>query len=121
MASLWNVDDKAAGLLMERLYTHLRAGLGKAQALRQAQQEVRAKDQHAHPYYWAAFVLTGDGKEIISEGIETETDKGETGPSSGGGWPCSGAALSVGLILLTVIYRQRAAQKTDFEQNNGPS
>ena len=58
MASLWNVDDAATAFLMERFYTHLRAGMGKAKALRQAQIEVRA--EYPHPYYWAAFALMGD-------------------------------------------------------------
>jgi CHAT domain-containing protein len=58
MASLWSVDDRVTGLLMERFYIHLRAGMTKAEALRQAQMEVRS--EHPHPYYWAAFVLTGD-------------------------------------------------------------
>lgn len=58
IASLWNVDDEPTALLMERFYTHLREGMGKAQALQQAQSEVRV--QYPHPYYWAAFVLTGD-------------------------------------------------------------
>jgi len=58
MASLWNVDDAATGLLMERFYSHLKAGMDKAEALQQAQMEVR-KD-YPHPYYWAAFSLTGD-------------------------------------------------------------
>jgi tetratricopeptide (TPR) repeat protein len=59
IASLWNVDDAATGLLMERFYTHWQAGMSKAEALRQAQIEVR-KD-YPHPYFWAAFSLTGDG------------------------------------------------------------
>ena len=58
IASLWNVDDAATTLLMEKFYSHLRAGASKAQALRQAQLDVRAT--YPHPYYWAAFVLTGD-------------------------------------------------------------
>jgi CHAT domain-containing protein len=45
---------------MERFYTHLRSGMAKAQALRQAQIEIRV--EYPHPYYWAAFVLTGDGE-----------------------------------------------------------
>ncbi|MCL4298813.1 MAG: CHAT domain-containing protein [Anaerolineae bacterium] len=61
IASLWNVEDKATGILMERFYTHLRTGLNKAKALRQAQQEIR--EEYPHPYYWAAFVLTGDPGE----------------------------------------------------------
>lgn len=59
ISSLWNVDDAATGLLMERFYTHWQAGMGKAEALQQAQKDVREK--YPHPYYWAAFVLTGDG------------------------------------------------------------
>jgi CHAT domain-containing protein len=58
LASLWKVEDEATSLLMERFYTHLQAGMGKAEALRQAQLEVRA--EYPNPYYWAAFILSGD-------------------------------------------------------------
>lgn len=60
MASLWNVDDAATGKLMEHFYTHIKAGMSKAEALQKAQQEVR--QDYAHPYFWAAFSLTGDGE-----------------------------------------------------------
>jgi len=62
VASLWSVDDRSTGLLMERFYTHLRDGMDKAEALRQAQLEVRA--EYPNPYYWSAFVLSGDGGEL---------------------------------------------------------
>lgn len=58
IASLWSVDDEATRALMVSFYTHLKRGLGKAQALRAAQIEVRQK--YPNPYYWAGFVLTGD-------------------------------------------------------------
>jgi CHAT domain-containing protein len=58
IASLWNVDDAATSLLMEKFYEHLLRGNSKANALRQAQADVRQK--YPNPYYWAAFVLTGD-------------------------------------------------------------
>jgi CHAT domain-containing protein len=58
VASLWSVDDEATELLMRAFYTKLQQGRGKAQALREAQQDLR--QQLPHPYYWAAFVLTGD-------------------------------------------------------------
>ena len=48
---------------MERFYTHLLDGTGKAQALQAAQYEIRTDPEHPeweHPYYWAAFVLNGD-------------------------------------------------------------
>jgi CHAT domain-containing protein/Tfp pilus assembly protein PilF len=60
MASLWNVSDESTALFMERFYTHLRKGKGRAEALRRAQLETRRK--FPHPYHWAAFVLTGDGR-----------------------------------------------------------
>jgi CHAT domain-containing protein/Tfp pilus assembly protein PilF len=62
IATLWSVDDKTTALLMARFYTHLRAGMGKAEALRQAQQDVHA--EHPNPYYWAGFVLSGDPGSI---------------------------------------------------------
>jgi CHAT domain-containing protein/tetratricopeptide (TPR) repeat protein len=69
VASLWRVDDAATSLLMERFYTHLRQGSSKALALRQAQADVRAK--YPNPYYWAAFVLTGDPGQSTGAGIST--------------------------------------------------
>jgi hypothetical protein len=36
-------------------------GRGKAEALRRAQAAVRAKPETAHPFFWAALVLVGDG------------------------------------------------------------
>jgi len=58
IASLWSVDDEATRVLMVSLYTHLKQGMGKAEALRAAQIDVRQK--YPNPYYWAGFVLTGD-------------------------------------------------------------
>ena len=43
---------------MERFYRHLLEGIGKAEALRAAQQQTR--EQFPHPYHWAAFVLVGE-------------------------------------------------------------
>ncbi|HEX6864657.1 MAG TPA: CHAT domain-containing protein [Thermoanaerobaculia bacterium] len=60
MSSLWDVQDDSTSFLMERFYTHLRRGQGRAEALRRAQIETRRR--HPHPYHWAAFVLTGDGR-----------------------------------------------------------
>jgi CHAT domain-containing protein len=60
LSTLWSVDDRATGLLMEHFYTGLQNGLSKVAALQKAQQIVR-KEYYSHPYYWGAFVLTGDG------------------------------------------------------------
>lgn len=55
--SFWAADDQATAELMERFYALLAQGLGKAAALRAAQQETRAR--YPHPYHWAAFALVG--------------------------------------------------------------
>lgn len=59
VSSLWTVDDLATAITLKRFYRYLGEGMGKAEALRQAQQFVR--DYHnRHPAYWASFSLTGD-------------------------------------------------------------
>jgi CHAT domain-containing protein len=60
VASLWAVNDESTSLLMTELYKSLRAGDGKAEALRKAQAAVRANPRFAHPYYWSGFILFGD-------------------------------------------------------------
>ncbi|MDO8595135.1 MAG: CHAT domain-containing protein [Sulfuricaulis sp.] len=56
VASLWSVDDRATATLMQAFYTNL-AGMNKQEALRQAQ--INARKSFPHPFYWAAFQLTG--------------------------------------------------------------
>lgn len=58
IASLWTVDDQATSFLMKVFYGQLKQGMSKAAALQAAQTATRKK--YPHPYYWAAFVLTGD-------------------------------------------------------------
>lgn len=58
VSSLWKVKDEASRVLMTEFHTQLKKGKPKAEALREAQARTRAR--FPHPYYWAAFVLTGD-------------------------------------------------------------
>ncbi|MEO0373369.1 MAG: CHAT domain-containing protein, partial [Cyanobacteria bacterium P01_A01_bin.17] len=89
-ASLWNVSDSSTSQLMQRFYQNLSVGtvaepVTKAEALQQAQlamlrsndletddnerfvlspqngDEVRPEIGLAHPYYWAPFILIGNG------------------------------------------------------------
>lgn len=59
IATLWPISDEATAQLMEQFYSFLREGLTTAEALQRAQQEIRKI--YPHPYYWAAFGLTGNG------------------------------------------------------------
>lgn len=58
IASLWSVKEKQTSELMISFYKHLKCGMSKAEALRAAQIETHS--HNPHPYFWAAFVLTGD-------------------------------------------------------------
>jgi CHAT domain-containing protein len=59
VASLWKVDDRATSILMTRFYEELKSR-GKREALRSAQLAARA--QYPHPFFWAAFQLTGEAR-----------------------------------------------------------
>jgi CHAT domain-containing protein len=61
--SLWNVNDAATATFMKAFYENLNHGLPKTAALRQAKLTLlRAKNvSWSHPYFWAAFILVGDG------------------------------------------------------------
>jgi len=56
ISSLWQVDDETTRDIMVNFYTNL-SKMNKDEALRQAQ--LKVKNQYRHPYYWAAFLLTG--------------------------------------------------------------
>jgi CHAT domain-containing protein len=58
LSSLWSVYSEATKDLMVAFYEYLDQGLDKAEALRQAQRDVRKL--YPHPVFWAAFNLVGD-------------------------------------------------------------
>jgi CHAT domain-containing protein/Tfp pilus assembly protein PilF len=61
LASLWGVADYSTARFMKSFYGHLRAGKPKDEALRAAQtDQIRKKGGASHPFYWAAFELSGD-------------------------------------------------------------
>ncbi|AOX03433.1 hypothetical protein BJP34_31900 [Moorena producens PAL-8-15-08-1] len=61
IASLWSVDDLSTAELMTHFYQRLAKGnVTKAEALRQAQQELLQTEDFNHPFYWSAFILLGN-------------------------------------------------------------
>ncbi len=83
LVSLWNVSDKSTSILMKNFYENrVRKGMRSAAALRAAKLELMnmkftddsergisgisgsrkggSKRPFAHPYFWAAFILTGE-------------------------------------------------------------
>jgi CHAT domain-containing protein len=55
--SLWEVNDGSTAEYMQSFYTLLQAGASIAEALRSAMLATRVR--YPHPYYWAAFAITG--------------------------------------------------------------
>ena len=69
LATLWPVEDKSTGMLMKEFYRLREGGMTKAEALQQAQLcllhgKFKSEDgslDFAHPYFWAPFILIGNG------------------------------------------------------------
>ncbi|MEW6670116.1 MAG: CHAT domain-containing tetratricopeptide repeat protein [Thermodesulfobacteriota bacterium] len=59
VVSLWNLASVEAVEYMTRYYDYLKAGKGRADALRAARRDMKAK--YPSPFYWAVFVLHGEG------------------------------------------------------------
>lgn len=61
VSTLWPVDDHATEMLMREFYTRLGRGDPAGEALRQSQRRIARDPATADPFYWAGFVLIGDG------------------------------------------------------------
>ncbi len=76
VASLWMVDDRSTATLMGKFYEHVGRGKSVAVALSDAQREmIQEFGENFSPYYWAGFLVMGDGTRQISFGA-TKADKG---------------------------------------------
>ena len=67
VASLWNVEDRSTTALMKAFYTHLAQHEDKALALAHAKRDMLDRYKDLPPFYWASFVLVGEGAEAISD------------------------------------------------------
>ncbi|MBU3026550.1 CHAT domain-containing protein [Zobellia galactanivorans] len=65
--TLWKINDKSSVRLMEDFYEGLSEGKSKTRALRDAKLKyLESTDDELlkHPYYWSAFVVSGDGSPL---------------------------------------------------------
>jgi len=60
LMSLWQVADEATKDLMTSYYSRLSKGEPRAEALRQAQLAMLKDAKTAHPFFWAAFISSGE-------------------------------------------------------------
>jgi len=63
VASQWNVDSASTTSLMIDFHRRLtsRSRVTKAEALRQAELGLLRSERYRHPFFWAGFVMIGDG------------------------------------------------------------
>ena len=65
VSSLWKISDRSTAAFMDHFYGFLSKGKDKAQALRLAKLGM-IKSKFSHPFYWAAFVLTGEPRARLN-------------------------------------------------------
>jgi CHAT domain-containing protein len=58
--SLWPVSDYVTREMMTSYYSGLKHGLGRDEALRQAELAMLKRKGREHPFYWASFIQSGE-------------------------------------------------------------
>lgn len=64
MISLWKVHDEATRDLMIAFYKRLLAGESRLDALRDAQLGMLRSAERKHPFFWAAFIVSGHWRPV---------------------------------------------------------
>ncbi|MGZ8992555.1 MAG: CHAT domain-containing protein [Burkholderiaceae bacterium] len=72
LTSLWKVSDSATLALMVNYYTSILAGTDLALGLRQAQVSLLKRSATRHPFFWGAFVFSGDSAPLTRIQVRTE-------------------------------------------------
>jgi CHAT domain-containing protein len=65
--SLWEVSDRVTREMMSSYYSGLKRGLGRGDALRQAQLEMLKRKDRRHPFYWASFIQAGEWANLSGQ------------------------------------------------------
>lgn len=115
--SLWQVDDLATRDLMVGYYDRLLAGGGRAESLRQAALGVKSRPGYEHPFYWASFIVSGDGTALSGKLIAPEPSPVAPGPrgcacavpgTGNSEIPDSSMMMAMGTMLALWIQRKRS-------------
>ena len=61
VVSQWKVESSSTTELMLEFHRHLRSKATKSEAMRRAALKLIADRRYAHPFYWAGFIVVGDG------------------------------------------------------------
>jgi CHAT domain-containing protein len=65
VSTLWPVDDRATAAFVKLFYDRLAVGETVSASLRYAQRELRSRRDTRHPFYWAPFIVVGDGSVVV--------------------------------------------------------
>jgi len=107
------LDDAATREMMEAYYESLLHGGGRSEAMRQVQLSMLHSGPHAHPYYWASFIVSGNPAALDERPVPPTFAKVNPGPRGCGcevgatsqhsmaGWAAALAALGLVWALRT--------------------
>lgn len=116
VSSLWSVDDRATATLVAAFFDNLSNGDGPATSLRRAQlrqiAERRTEVFAAHPFFWAAFSVTGrPGSSWATEPVDSVAPASLT--------PATGSKALGSLVTRGLESSEGILAKSDVEKGPG--
>lgn len=93
VATLWSVDDATTATFMGHFYDALEEGETVAGAVAHAQHLVRQDPETTEPFFWAGFIVVGDGDVNVT--LERRAPLR--------GWMVVGLVIAVMTVLLTIM------------------
>lgn len=122
--SLWQVDDEATRDLMTNYYQGMfQKGLGRGEAMRQAQSTIRAQPGRQHPFYWASFIVSGNWAPI--SGTNVANPKGLAIPPGGAkGCGCrvagdnDGNPITIAMLSAAGLWSWRRSKRRNHTRPN---
>lgn len=103
VATLWPVDDQATSRFCEAFYGSLARHGIPARALIEARESLRSDPATSHPFYWAGFVIVGDGDSPVRLAGRR---------SALLGWLAAAGIAVIGAGVWTFVQRRRRTDRT---------